>query len=205
MLPYQVPLKVGIAEVLRQIGSVQEAELTSKGKGTIFPTVTIAHQFIITKGGWNCFEDFLKPYHLSTPISKCANPKDFFNGMLRKRVVCRGRPHQFQFLEDLIRNEFDLDEQELRKEKWVAYKKALDFVHQFDANYDPLSSFFPFEEKIKFLIVFFEDVMQTLREKREAMIKSNPEKARMVLSRSASTRAIPPGDYTLHKKSNYSV
>lgn len=87
----------------------------------------------------------------------------------------------------------------------MAYKKALDFVHQFDVSYDPLSSFFPFEEKIKFLIVCFEDVMQTLKEKREDVIKRNPEKARMVLSRSSYTRAIPPGDYTLHKKSNYSV
>lgn len=87
----------------------------------------------------------------------------------------------------------------------MAYKKALDFLHQFDASYDPLSSFFPFEEKIKFLIVFFVDVMQTLKEKIEAMVKNKPEKARMVLSRSASTRAIPPNDYTLHKKSNYSV
>lgn len=79
--------------------------------------------------------------------------------MFKKRAICRGRPHQFQFLEDLIRNEFDLDEQELRKEKWVAYKKALDFVHQFDTSYDPLSSFHPFKEKIKFLILCFEDVM----------------------------------------------
>lgn len=89
---------------------MQETELTGRAKGTIFPTVTIAHQFIITKGGWNYFEDFLKPYHLSTAISRCVDLEDFFNGMLRKRVVCRGRSHQFQFPEDLIRNEFDLDE-----------------------------------------------------------------------------------------------
>lgn len=53
LLPYQVPLKVGIAEILRQISGVQEVELIGRGKGTIFPTVTIAHQFVITKGGWN--------------------------------------------------------------------------------------------------------------------------------------------------------
>lgn len=51
LLPYQVPLKIGIAEVLRQIGGVQEAELTNRGKGTIFPTITMAHHFVITKGG----------------------------------------------------------------------------------------------------------------------------------------------------------
>lgn len=86
---------MGTTEILRQIGSVQEAELTGRGKGTIFPTVTIAHQFVITKGGWNYFEDFLKPYHLSTVVSRCADPEDFFNGMFRKRAICRSRPHQF--------------------------------------------------------------------------------------------------------------
>lgn len=125
--------------------------------------------------------------------------------MFRMRAVCKGRPHQFQFPENLIRNEFNLNEQELTKEKRVAYKKALDFVHQFDTSYDPLSNFHPFEEKVKFLILCFQDVMQTLKEKREVVIKNKPEKARLVLTRSTSTKGIPPGDYMLHKKSNYSV
>lgn len=43
LLPYQVPLKIGIAEVLRQIGGLQEEELTNKGRGKIFPTITMAH------------------------------------------------------------------------------------------------------------------------------------------------------------------
>lgn len=59
LLPYLVPLKVGIAKILMQIGSVQEVELTGRGKGTIFPIVTIAHQFVIIKGGWKYFKDFL--------------------------------------------------------------------------------------------------------------------------------------------------
>lgn len=165
----------------------------------------MAHQFVITKGGWKCFGDFLQPYHLSTAVSRCVDPEDFFNGMFRKRVVCKAKPHQFQFPEDLIRNEFDLDEQELRKEKWIAYKKALDLVHQLDISYDPLSSFYPFAEKMKFLILSFEEVMQTLKEKREVVIKNNPEKETLILNRFASARPIPPGNYMLHKKSNYSV
>lgn len=130
----------------------------------------MAHHFVITKGGWKYFEELFKPYMLSTAVSRCADPEDFFNGVFRKRAVCKSRPHQFQFLEDLIRNEFSLDEQELRKEKWVAYKRGLDFIHQFDSSYDPLSSFTHFEEKVKFLILYFEDLMQTLKEKREAIM-----------------------------------
>lgn len=110
LLPYQVPLKLGIVEVLRQIGSVQEVELSNRGKGTIFPTVTVAHQFVITKGGWKCFEELFQPYHLSTAMSRFSDLEDFFNSMFEKREVCKGRPHQFRFLEGLIIIEFYLDE-----------------------------------------------------------------------------------------------
>lgn len=91
LLPYQVPLKVGIVEVLRQIGSVQEVELSNRGKGTIFPTVTIAHKFVITKGVWKYFEEFFRPYHLSTVVSIFSDPEDLFNNMFKKRAVCKGR------------------------------------------------------------------------------------------------------------------
>lgn len=142
---------------------------------------------------------------MSTTVSRFADPKDFFNGMFRKRAVCKGRPHQFHFLEDMIRNEFNLDEQELRKEKWAAYKRALDFIHQFDSSYDPLSSFNPFEKKIKFFILYFEDLMQTLKEKREAIMRNDPDRVRLVLAKPSFAKAIPLGDYVMHKKSKYSV
>lgn len=61
LLPYQVPLKIGIAKILKQIGGLQEAELTNKGRETIFPTIAVAHQFVVTKGGWLNFENFLQP------------------------------------------------------------------------------------------------------------------------------------------------
>lgn len=184
---------------------MQEVELSNRGKGIVFPTVKIAHQFVILKGGWKCFEEFFQQYHLSIVVSRFSNLEDFFNGIFRKRAICKGRPHQFQFPKDLIKNEFDLDEQELRKEKWVAYKKALNFVHQFDNSYYPLSSFHPFEEKAKFPTLCFEAIMKTIKKKREAMIKNNLEKARLGLARSTSAKAIPLGDYVLHRKSKYSV
>lgn len=93
----------------------------------------------------------------------------------------------------------------MRKEKWVPYKRALDFIHQFDSSYDPLSNFNPFEEKIKFLILYFEDLIQTLKEKREAIIRDNPDKAKLVLAKPAFAKAIPSGNYVMHKKPKCSV
>lgn len=97
--------------------------MTGKGRGTIFPTVTIAHQFVITKGGWLHFDKFFKPYKLATTVARFVDLEDFFNGMFRKKVRCGAKIHQFHFPEDLIRNEFNLVEQEVRKEKWLVYKK----------------------------------------------------------------------------------
>ena len=49
VLPYQVPLKVGIAEILWQIGSVEERELLIESTSTFFPQVTIVHNFVFVK------------------------------------------------------------------------------------------------------------------------------------------------------------
>lgn len=43
VLPYQVPLKVGIAKMLWQIGGLEEAQLTGQFRGSIFPSCTVAH------------------------------------------------------------------------------------------------------------------------------------------------------------------
>lgn len=205
LLPYQVPLKISIAEILRQIGGLQEVELTNKGRGAIFPIITMAHQFVVTKGGWLHFDSFLQPYRLSTTVARFIDPGDFFNNMFKKKVRCGGRVHQFHFPEDLIRNEFNLDEQEVRKEKWLAFKKTLDFVQHFDKNYDPLSNFYPFEEKIKFLVVYFEDAMQALNEKKDVVIKADPEKAKLVLDKPVFAKVVPLSEYVMYKRSRYNV
>lgn len=204
-LPYQVPLKIGIAEIMRQIGGLQEVELTNKGRGTIFPTITMTHQFVVIKGGWLHFEKFLQPYRLSTIVARFADLEDFLNGMFRKKVRCSHKIHQFHFPEDLIRNEFNLDQQEGKKEKWLAYKKTLDFVQFFDKNYDPLKSFHPFEERINYLIGYFEGAMQTLNEKKAALMKAGPEKAKLVFTKPLLAKVIPPGEYVMYKKSGYNV
>ena len=41
VFPYQVPLKVGIVEMLWQIGGLEETQLTGRSRGSIFPTFTM--------------------------------------------------------------------------------------------------------------------------------------------------------------------
>lgn len=106
---------------------------------------------------------------------------------------------------DLIRNEFNLAEQEVRKKKWSVFKKTLDFVQHFDKNYDPLKSFNPFGEKINFLIEYFEDAMENLNEKKDAVIKADPEKAKFILTKPIFAKIIPPGEYVMYKKLDYNV
>ena len=59
VLPYQVPLKVGVAEFLWQLGGLEEAFLLKRGRGSIFPTCIVVHQFVITKGSWIFLYKFL--------------------------------------------------------------------------------------------------------------------------------------------------
>ena len=58
MLPYQVPLKVGVAKILWQLGVLEDKELHSKGKGTMLLDFTSAHHFFLTKGGYRHIEIF---------------------------------------------------------------------------------------------------------------------------------------------------
>lgn len=127
ILPFQVPTKIGIAEFFRQLGDIENNSI-AKGRGTLFPNITIVHQFIITKGGWLHIHKILDPYHLTTTIVRTIDPEGFYNEMFRKRVKCSAINHIFNFPEDIIRNTPRLQDQAVRKEKWLVYKKTWDFV-----------------------------------------------------------------------------
>lgn len=43
VLPYQVPFKVRMAEVLWQLGGLEETYILKRTLGSIFPTCTVAH------------------------------------------------------------------------------------------------------------------------------------------------------------------
>ncbi len=121
MLPYQVPLKVGVPEFLCQLGGVEEAFLHKRGIGSIFPTCTVAHQFVITKEGWVFLYKFLDQYKMAVSHSHFCDAEDFFNSTLGYRIKLHLVQHEFYFHKDVIRNEYSLDEQEKKKEKWRVY------------------------------------------------------------------------------------
>ena len=65
MLPFQVPLLVGVAEFLWQFGILEDRELFNRGKSTMFPDVTSAHYFVFKKLGYQQLETFLNKYKMA--------------------------------------------------------------------------------------------------------------------------------------------
>ena len=47
-----------------------------------------------------------------------------FDSSLRHRIQLHPFEHEFYFLEDVIRNEYSLQEQETKKEKWRVFSKV---------------------------------------------------------------------------------
>ena len=69
--------------------------------------------------------------------ARFIDPEGFYD-LLRERVKASHMGHQVYYLEDIIKNIFTLQEQELRKEKWIVFSKTLEFINAFDPQYDPL-------------------------------------------------------------------
>lgn len=86
-----------------------------------------------------------------------------FMTILGKEV--RPRPsHKLYFPEDVIRNTFSLQEQEVRKEKWIVFSKVLDFINDFEPKYNPLVDKKYWGDKMNMLMNNFPRIMQTLNE-----------------------------------------
>lgn len=78
VLPYQVPIKEGIAEMLWKIGGLEQTELTNMSRGFIFPSCIMAHQIIITKVGWLFLYKVLDPYKMVVSHARFIDIKGFF-------------------------------------------------------------------------------------------------------------------------------
>ena len=59
VLPFHVPLNIGIVELLWKIRTIEERDMIGKGKGTFFPVVTLAHDFVFERKGWKKLSLFL--------------------------------------------------------------------------------------------------------------------------------------------------
>lgn len=122
ILPFNVPLRLDFGEVMWQIGCIHVKELKGRGKGTIFPDYTVIPYFIIIKGGYVHFDKLFAPYHLGVNLARHSDPEGFYN-MFKERIKGGLVPHEHNFPEDIIRNEFDFMTQNWRKEKWIAFRK----------------------------------------------------------------------------------
>ena len=205
VLPYQVPLKVGMAEVLWQMGGVEEMFLMKRQLGSFFPTCTVAHQFVITKGGWLFLSKFLERYRMAVSHPRFCDSEGFFNQTLRHRIKLGEVKHDSYYPEDIIRNEFSLQEQETKKEKWRVYSRILEFIHCFDQKYNPLDNANTEADKIKKLMNNFPEIMEVMNEKKQFFINSYPDKAREIMRRLAFTPKVGTGQITIQKKPGYTV
>ena len=205
VLPYQVPLKVGVAEFLWQLGGVEDTFLHKRGTWSIFPTCTVAHQFVITKEGWVFLQKFLDQYKMVVSHPHFCDAEGFFNSALRHRIKLRPFEDEFYFSEDVIRNEYSLQEQEIEKEKWRVYSKVLNFINYFDKDYNPLSNDVTTGDRMKKLMSTFPEIMEVMNEKKQHFINSFPDKVGEVMRRQGFTPIIGAGQIIVQRRPGYTI
>lgn len=58
------------------------------------------------KGGYEHFDKFFAPYHLGVSIARHSDPEGFYS-IFKTRIKGSLLPHEHNFIEDIIKNEFD--------------------------------------------------------------------------------------------------
>lgn len=197
-------LKVGIAELLWQLGGLEETYLDRRSRGSIFPTCIVAHHFIITKGGWLFLYKFLDQYKMVVSHAHFCDTKGFYDLVFRIRAKFGSINHEPYFPDDIIRNEFSLQEQETKKEKWRIFSRVFEFIHYFEKEYEPLGNVKIEIDKINKLILTFPEIMETMN-KKHFFINAYPDKAKEVMRRLAFTPNVGIGPLIVHKRLGYEI
>ena len=110
---------------------LEDKELFNRGRGTLFLDFTIDHYFVFKKCGYRKLETFLNRYKMDQSFPRFIDPEGFYE-LFRQREKAKKYSHIFYYLEDVVRNELSLLEQEVKKEKWRVFSKTMDFVLSFD-------------------------------------------------------------------------
>ena len=121
-----------------QLGMIEDRELLGRGKGTLFPDVTSAHNFVFKKLGYRQLETFLNNYKMVQSSARFIDPEGFYK-IFRQRTKAKKYTHSFYYPNDIVKNELSLLEQEVKKEKRRVFSKTMDFISSFDKQYDPLA------------------------------------------------------------------
>ena len=101
------------------------------------------------------------------------------------------------FPKDFIKNIFSLQEKEIRKEKWVVYRKVLDLINGFEPKYNPLVDKKYWGTKMNMLMNNFPGIMKTLNEMKDILGKSYPNRVAEVERRINSRMVVTPCQHTL--------
>ena len=68
----------------------------------------------------------------------------------------------------------------MRKEKWIVFRKTLEFINAFDPHYDPLKDKKYWGAKMQALMNNFVVIIQAMNEKKDAYIKAYLDKVAKV-------------------------
>ena len=142
---------------------------------------------------------------MATSHPHFCDAEGFFNLALRHRIKLCSVEHEFYFPEDVIRNEYSLQEQETKKEKWRVYSKVLSFINCFDKNYSLLSNIVDITDKMNKLMSTFPEIMEVMNKKKQHLIDSFPDKARETMRRLGFTPSIGTSPLIIQNKSRYTV
>ena len=92
--------------------------------------------------------------------------RHFIIFFFRIRAKVDARNHEPYFPKDIKRNEFSLQEQDTKKDKWRFLSKVLEFIHCFDKDYKCLGNAKIEADKINKLMLTFPKIMETMNEKK---------------------------------------
>ena len=81
----------------------------------------------------------------------------------------------------------------------------MDFISNFDKQYDPLADCKLMGDRINKLMTHFASIMEVLNEKKTILIRDNPDKAKEILNKLAIKPVVNPGQYTFQKKEGYTI
>ena len=129
-----------------------------------------------------------------------CDTEGFYHLALRHRIKLGKIEHELYFPKDVIRNEYSLQEQETKKEKWRVYSKVLDFIHCFDVDYSPLSNVVTVIDKINKLMSTFPKIMEAMNEKKQFFIDSYLDKFKEVMRRLVFTPNVGDGHLIVQKR-----
>ena len=81
----------------------------------------------------------------------------------------------------------------------------MDFISNFDKQYDPLAECKLIGDRINKLMTHFASIMEVLNEKKTTLMRNNPDRAKETLNKLAIKPVVNPGQYTFQKKEGYTI